>query len=64
MEEDNRVKAVKEEQEKASWVAKGCPVFKYECGSKSKYSCEIKAYQAGRVEYNGVFIEAYKTCEK
>lgn len=50
--------------EKANWIAKGCPMYKSECGSKNPYACEIKAPNEGRVMIDDIAVMAYKTCVK
>ena len=48
----------------AEWRAASCPVYKWECGSKSKYACEIKAKAIGPITIGDVVVQAYATCVK
>jgi len=57
---DERIK--QEEAEVISWTNKGCPVYKSECGSKSKYACERKAAVVGKNQVGDIFVEAYAMC--
>lgn len=46
------------------WVAAQCPVYKSECGSKHKYSCEVRATTVGRNRVGDIFVDAYPLCAK
>lgn len=52
----------KESLEQQKWQAAGCPVYRGECGSKHKYSCERKAAVIGRNQVGDTFVEAYPLC--
>lgn len=48
--------------EEVAWVAKGCPIYKSQCGSKHPYACEQKAAVIGRNRIGDTFVEAYGSC--
>lgn len=51
-------------REEQAWIAAGCPVYKAECGGKSKFACELKGAVVGRNKVGDIFVEAYPICKK
>jgi len=66
---DNGIKSKQQKHDdikaKTEWVAKGCPVYKSQCGSsKHPYECERKAAVVGRNQVGDIFVNGYPICQK
>ena len=55
---------IEEQKATAEWAAKGCPVFKSQCGSSRRpYECERRGVVVGRNQVGDIFVDAYPICK-